>query len=1103
MLIRSNGGESGIKEYLEVGQTKSRFYNRDQLDYRLILDGDIGIMNSIISNIDNNGEKYHHFTLSFKEDNISSEVLQKINNEFKEFVTQEYTDNEIYFYSEAHLPKIKSYIAKNGNLIERKPHIHVIIPRYNLFTAGPIEFRNTDIEHYFTAFQEYINQKYSLASPKENIRDFNKYNEVISRHKSDIFDGHYKEIKQKILQIILEKNITNTQQFDESLRNDFNANVNYIKGKTQNYFQIKLPQNQKNIRLKDYVFSDDFISLNTKGKNDKIREIAKKNIVYIDIGFEKKIDKKNLDLLVQWKLNGALLQKYWNQFSKYDKTKFTKMEMSEKLKFLNQKKENYYRKVEEKNVIIRESNTREYNGIIAKYIQSIAHNIEAAGDNIKRISGIKISVTAARRRANEHRRKNIGKVQENRSGFDTDWEQFKFNDRAYKPRISQEVIDKLIYKMENEDWVVKNNKQIEEIKKKLNASTVLELLSITHGVVPDKFKIIIGDDEVERIICGNRKYNVVDFLFKEMNFSWNETKDMLSIAIKMQLDVDRERGYNIQDAKYLWDEYQIWFDNYKNEIEANFNKYKLDYKELKANIRQWYIAENNRISKKYEGFFHRINQEKQKIRAERVIRENRLKETRIAEYQKLKSQINLKIQDAYRDFLLQKANINNDNIALRELRRLRLDFDEYDKQGSIRQTEIYHEHKLSIKFLMDKNGFINYLDSDKVFIKDTGHRIDIIYSNEENIGFIVDLSIKKYGKFVSLDGSEEFKKFFIEYCVNNNIEMKYNDKWSQQYLEKYRSQQLEKNRLSDANSKNLNFTNLILADVITINKTDSAGILEKSLSVKLIDKDTNEVINLSGSYLKNLDKLSHGALIDLSIILNNDEDKTKITIKVKDHNYLKTLNSNYLIPMEVIDINNGKLICNYKTKEKMPIKIDELNNELLVKTSADNTKQVTVENSNTLILPGDKIISKIVITESGLERQVYRVIDSEQKKRLVADILKEDCKQIADNLKHSSGANSKIYQIAGKYINSGYGIDPFYKTSSFYILLKDSEGKLKSIWGKELSKLVQQKKLQNSKQYIITKINNLNKYSISEVENFTQRVYMKAIDTLENNQINL
>ncbi len=1187
MLIRANGGEAGIKEYLETGQTKSRFYDRDQLDKRLVLDGDINIMDSIISNIDCDGERYHHFTLSFKEDDISEENLQKINDEFKEFITQGYADNEIYFYSEAHLPKIKSYMAKNGKLIERKPHIHAIVPRHNLLSGSPVEFKNTEVERYYDAFQEYINQKYALESPKDNARDFSKHSEIISRHKGDIFDGHNKDLKQKILQSILEKDITSLGKFNDLLLNEFKAHVKYVTGKTQNYFQIMLPGNQKNIRLKDYVFSDEFISLSEVDKTHKIMEVSSAKIVYIDVGNKQEVDTKNLDILAEWQLSGALIQKHWNQFSKYDKSKFAKMKPHEKLELLAQKSDKHYKKVEEQNVIIRSPDTGEYTRIISKYLQGITRNIEAASDDLGRACGTKISATTARERVRESRRRNTQQVQENRSGLDTDWSKPEFSNRTYKPRLNQTIIDKLEHKMHNDDWLIRNNKQLDEIKKNLNATTVLEMLAITHGVIPEKFKVEIGSNGSDRVICGNRKYNVVDFLFKEINLNWNETKDMLSIAIKMQLDVDRERGYDPQAAKYLWTEYQEWFDEHKKTVESDLKKYKTDYKVLKEDIRKWYAIESDKLAKKYEGYFHKINQEKQKLKAEKIIRENNLKNSRIIEYQKLKTELNLKMQDAYRDFLLQKAISENDDIALRELRRLRLDFDAYEKQGAIRRTEIYYEHRLSIKFMIDKNGLINYLEGDKIFIKDTGHRIDVVYSNEDNIGFIADLALKKYGKFVSLDGGEDFKKRFIEHCTNNNIEMKYKDKWSQKYLDEYKAQlaanqavvmeakMVEREQSSHVTT--LNLKDVILADVITLHGDNYIGRVENLINVTLINKTTNKIIKLSGAYLKLLDKLPRGALIDLTIDFNTNEDKTRLKLEVKDYNYLKTLNSSYSAPMEVMSIDDGKLKCNYLKNEQvvmteaMAIGANEaVNGELtklnldassvkslycgkvvdageaeksgkssyfvklettdgkqqvlwdkkldaaitenmivpgykialaklyskhagqliivpiadelaLNKNSVNTVEQIEVEQGDKFILPGDKISSRVTISESGLTRQVAKVIDSEQKVQLINQVIDEDCKQAAEDLKQEISADAKIYQIAGKYVNSGHGVDPFYKKESFYILLRTQDGKLKSIWGKELAQLVQQVKLEKSKQYVVSKVNGQSKCSISKV----------------------
>ena len=61
---------------------------------------------------------------------------------------------------------------------------------------------------YLNAFQEYTNDKYGLASPKENKRDgFNKHSEMISRYKGDEFSGANSEIKSQLLDKIMDNKI--------------------------------------------------------------------------------------------------------------------------------------------------------------------------------------------------------------------------------------------------------------------------------------------------------------------------------------------------------------------------------------------------------------------------------------------------------------------------------------------------------------------------------------------------------------------------------------------------------------------------------------------------------------------------------------------------------------------------------------------------------------------------------------------------------------------------------------------------------------------------------------------------------------------------------
>src|SRR6266498_5769001 len=101
MLIRISGGKSGIQEYLEKGHKQGREHSRDELDERVILDGDLDFTNQLIEGIESAGERYLHITLAFKEDDISNEVLRKITEDFKHFAFSAYGDGEYNFYAEA------------------------------------------------------------------------------------------------------------------------------------------------------------------------------------------------------------------------------------------------------------------------------------------------------------------------------------------------------------------------------------------------------------------------------------------------------------------------------------------------------------------------------------------------------------------------------------------------------------------------------------------------------------------------------------------------------------------------------------------------------------------------------------------------------------------------------------------------------------------------------------------------------------------------------------------------------------------------------------------------------------------------------------------
>lgn len=263
MLIRASGYNTGAQEYLEQGNKSGREFTRDELDHRMIIDGQLSVTRAIYESIPDHGQdRYLTFTMSFKEDTVSPEVLKSVTAEFKQFLMHAYKAEEFNFYAEAHLPKMKTIKdKKTGELIERKPHIHIIVPRINLLSgneANPVDIYMNH-EKYFEAFQEYINQNYNLSSPRESVRaDITDAASVLSRYKGDDFYGKNRQFKQELVKQVIERGVTSRADF-YALAAEYGETKIRNQGKDTEYLSVKLPGDAKGTNLKDTIFQDDFI----------------------------------------------------------------------------------------------------------------------------------------------------------------------------------------------------------------------------------------------------------------------------------------------------------------------------------------------------------------------------------------------------------------------------------------------------------------------------------------------------------------------------------------------------------------------------------------------------------------------------------------------------------------------------------------------------------------------------------------------------------------------------------------------------------------------------------------------------------------------------
>jgi hypothetical protein len=263
MLIRCRGYNAGVKEYLEEGQKSGREASRDELDERVILDGNLDLTEMVYKSIPDKGQdRYLTFTLAFKEDNVDYDKLSAITKEFKSFLMAAYDTDEFNFYAEAHLPKIKTMEdKKTGELIDRKPHIHIVIPRKNLLAGNEMNpvGNYKQNEKYLEAFQEYINQKYKLESPRDNIRATpTSYADMLSRYKGDDFRAKNKQFKVDLLERVFNEGINSRQSFYDLVSQYGETKIRNA-GKPTEYIAVKLEGDQKFTNLKESIFSDEFI----------------------------------------------------------------------------------------------------------------------------------------------------------------------------------------------------------------------------------------------------------------------------------------------------------------------------------------------------------------------------------------------------------------------------------------------------------------------------------------------------------------------------------------------------------------------------------------------------------------------------------------------------------------------------------------------------------------------------------------------------------------------------------------------------------------------------------------------------------------------------
>ena len=779
MLIRHTGATDGIVEYLETGKKSGREYSRIELDERLVLTGNIRELEQVLNQLeahikisekDLSADRYDHFTLSFKEEYIDENSLRNIDKEFKQFITAAFGD-EFYYYSEAHLPKIKRLQDFHGEYYERFPHIHIVIPKYNLYLdkkENPLGWHNRIIP-YIDAFQDYINAQYHLANPKDNRRSISIGKEgVLDRYQPFHSFQNRQEVKNEVFNLIrANQSIRSVEDLAQALEPYGKVKIRDSEKFGQKYINF-LPKNydgKKAINLKDAVFLDDYLQNRTLAKTNTYAQqdyIPKLEQWYKKIALEQRFimpmsakerqfyfahDENQQRQILQKEvaIHQKLLQQqeymplekspprmptqvfrqpeHYSEFEHFsDIPHFTDLTLTTEQSNERNPRNQRIRRTDRKQFDIRRTEQSEHN----RQSRQPMPDLSASGSNTRR------------NRRNTDDRANL--LYSNARN-DLDNQQTVQNASVFKLRTARYLTPTTGEKYAQE---VRQRRIASEWTDKINAvdcRILLRLLSHKYGLNEERFNIELTKQGYDRIVVANRRLSASDFLRQYMNLNWQESQAMIEYALQEQENTFRlpENNQSIflkarfnreEQAKY--DEQQDLREQYKSEKQAIFNRYR--------------FKENPQATKAQNTVMRKLATQQRNYQLQ-VLRDK---------YQPLWIE-HKKPHERYLEWLHKQA-ISGSLNALNELQRI---YPHYEKRDTEQETQslllqsLYNQPTpqrhfppdLGLSMRILKNGTIEYCDKQgNTLITNAYHSITVKEKTIENIEKALQLAKMKFGE---------------------------------------------------------------------------------------------------------------------------------------------------------------------------------------------------------------------------------------------------------------------------------------------------------------------------------------------------------------------
>lgn len=522
MLARVDAAASGIKEYLETGRKKGREHDRDLIDERIPLEGNIELLDAVIDAIETKQDgdaRYLHITLGFAEQFTSAEAcgpgqinvgqIREVVAAYKKAVMAAYHASEYLFYAEAHIPKVTHELnVRSGEYETRLPHVHIVIP-----------YRNLESDRYLNPFgympdfavrdaiQEQINQRFGLRSPKISRRDPSALQHPLGRHASSYEGMSPKQIRAHLTNLVVGGRV-NT--FDELVAAASEiGDVSVRQGKDGQYVNVKPAWAERGINLKGLdrgTFGASALKLRTVPAESDVDAVVK-----------------------QWEEQGAFEARY--VVSKRMQAEYRAMSPGQRHRFIAARRVETDQRLALRDRPVEQQMVDAAGVILEKALARIEEKGVPTPHRIGHFDQIQLFLEGLKNGKSERAIRGAAQDLGSTALHRADLGENSAGDGSSEPGGYGQAIGEVasasgsrVRTDQKSSWDCSDT----ELKTQTDANLVLGAAEARYGIDGASYSTGTGRDGSPRIVHAGKQYNLADFFTKHLNTSWVEARPILA-----------------------------------------------------------------------------------------------------------------------------------------------------------------------------------------------------------------------------------------------------------------------------------------------------------------------------------------------------------------------------------------------------------------------------------------------------------------------------------------------------------------------------------------------------------------------------------------------